>query len=100
MSVLNKVGQYLLEHRGEDVGKDGDNDEKHEGEDDEGGKTAAEVLPTSKYIFVTLRSVSQKSMGICISVKECINTFITLCTVQVDCSIYRRLTLTCQKSVK
>ena len=39
--------QCLPEDRGEDVRKDGDNDEHHEGQDDQGGKAAADVLPTS-----------------------------------------------------
>ena len=52
--VSDKLWQNLPEHSGEDVGKDGDNDEKHEGEDDEGGETAADILPTWKYIFVIL----------------------------------------------
>ena len=52
--ISDKLGQYSPEHCGEDVGKDGDNDEKHEGEDDEGRETASDVLPTSKYSFVSL----------------------------------------------
>ena len=42
------IRQYLPEDCGKYVGKDGDNDENHEGEDDEGGKATADVLPTSR----------------------------------------------------
>ena len=39
--------QCLPEDCGEDVRKDGDDDEHHEGQDDQGGQAAADVLPTS-----------------------------------------------------
>ena len=39
--------QCLPEDCGEDVRKDGDDDEHHEGEDDQGGQAAVDVLPTS-----------------------------------------------------
>ena len=57
--LCDKLWQYSPEHCGEDVGKDGDNDEKHEGEDDEGRETASDVLPTSKYSFISLTPNSQ-----------------------------------------
>ena len=39
--------QCLPEDCGEDVRKDGDDDEHHEGQDDQGRQAAADVLPTS-----------------------------------------------------
>ena len=44
---MPSLDQWLPEDCGEDVRKDGDDDEHHEGQDDQGGQAAADVLPTS-----------------------------------------------------
>ena len=45
---FDQIKKHLPEHGGEDVGENGDNDEQHEGKDDKGWKTTANVLPTSR----------------------------------------------------